>query len=1169
MPHSATSAIALTARAMRLILLALLPALASASYDVFGASITGPLDETSCNIEVVEEANSDHLHGLLDELTATTFFRLINVNMDGRCPYWGASPEEDDEPACESKAEDTAVPLCTLGTDGGGDNPFGAPPSPFSPFASSIPEPTTDWVDHTTTPEEESAAVGYPSAEDCSNEELPTFWLDMCAAIPTNASDYVNLQLNPERYTGYNGSHVWAAIYEENCLLRTAGQEHGACYEERVLLRLFSGMHAATNTHIARYYHAPSKRKNRTEWAPDLGYFARQFDGHPERLKNMHFAFVVLLRAVRRASPFLASYPYAAGAEAEAGEAARTAALVDRLLDTHVLSSCAAVFEGFDETMLFREKQAEWWSLKKQFKGVFHNVSTVLDCVSCQKCRLHAKVTMLGLGTALKMLLVPAELLPTSVTRDEVVALVNTLAKFSTALHYVKELTQMTYAAYFNEARSKSKDEEALPPPPKAAPKTAPPLAPRTTPTTAAPADPSAPTGPVASSDVDLALHRTAELVKAGALSAAEEDAVVGRLLSLDARFLYLAKHFGSLPSFARHLRAALASAPAAAPLAAAAAPRAAAADGPDVVVVGSGVAGMTAALRILDRGGRVTLVEKERRLGGNSAKASSGINGCCPPHSRAERNAADTVDAFAADTAKSAKRDAGGLIALLARSSEGAIEWLRQRTKVDLSKLAQLGGHSYARTHRPANGMIGAELVYALQREVRKFEASGRLSLLTSTRVASLLHEGGAVAGVAYVDAKDGATKELRAPATVLATGGFANDRTNTSLLAKHRPDLLRFATTNGEWATGDGMKMAMAIGAGTVDMDRVQVHPTGFVDAADVGASTKVLCGEMMRGVGGVLLLPDGRRFVNELAPRDVVVAAELESGADEFFIVLNAAAAAEAGKHTELYVRKGLLNKVEGAAGLASYMIDAQAASRRGGAPPPTDAALAAALGATFEAYAAAAAGGGADEFGKTAFHNGAIAAEGTLYVGRIVPVLHYTMGGITMDADGHVLRDDGAPIVGLHAAGEVTGGVHGNNRLGGNSLLECTVFGSIVGERLGKQIEAAKAAAEAEAALPAAGEGKVIEETKADEGAAAAKAARVVTKEELAAHSTHDDCWVALYGRVYDFSAFVDEHPAGPESIVKLAGTDGTEAYETVHNEGMLAEFEGDLIGVLEK
>ena len=169
----------------------------------------------------------------------------------------------------------------------------------------------------------------------------------------------------------------------------------------------------------------------------------------------------------------------------------------------------------------------------------------------------------------------------------------------------------------------------------------------------------------------------------------------------------------------------------------------------------------------------------------------------------------------------------------------------------------------------------------------------------------------------------------------------------------------------------------------------------------------------------------------------------------------------------------------------------------------------------------------------------------------------------MGGITMDADGHVLRDDGAPIVGLHAAGEVTGGVH-SNRLGGNSLLECTVFGSIVGERLGKLIEAAKAAAEAEAALPAAAAAPAL---KADEGAAAAKAARVVTKEELAAHSTHDDCWVALYGRVYDFSAS-STSTRRVESIVKLAGTDGTEAYETVHNEGMLAEFEGDLIGVLE-
>ena len=204
--------------------------------------------------------------------------------------------------------------------------------------------------------------------EDCSNEELPTFWMDMCSHIPTNSSDYVNLQLNPERYTGYNGSHVWEAIYKENCLIRTGGHDDNMCYEERVLYRLLSGMHAATNTHIARFYHAPSKRKNRTEWEPDVAYFTRQFRNAPERLRNMHFAFVVLLRAIRRASPYLSSYSYTSGDESEDR---RTTSLVHRLLDTHILESCSSVFEAFDETLLFRESASQispWWSLKKQFK---------------------------------------------------------------------------------------------------------------------------------------------------------------------------------------------------------------------------------------------------------------------------------------------------------------------------------------------------------------------------------------------------------------------------------------------------------------------------------------------------------------------------------------------------------------------------------------------------------------------------------------------------------------------------------------------------------------------------------------------------------------------------------------------------------------------------------
>jgi succinate dehydrogenase/fumarate reductase flavoprotein subunit len=247
----------------------------------------------------------------------------------------------------------------------------------------------------------------------------------------------------------------------------------------------------------------------------------------------------------------------------------------------------------------------------------------------------------------------------------------------------------------------------------------------------------------------------------------------------------------------------------------------------------------MTAALRLLDRGAKVVVLDKERQLGGNSAKASSGINACCPPHSRSKENTNDTVDAFAADTAKSASHLArSGLISVLVQHSSAAIGWLLKRTSIDLSMVSQLGGHAHARTHRPANGMVGAELTFALQKELKAYVKTGQLSLRTGCRMTGFLLEGadgqlsasaegdgsapaaGAVpaarvVGVRYVEVATGAVVELRAAQTVLATGGFANDRTNTSLLARHRPDLLVYPTTYGEWATGDGMKLALAIGA------------------------------------------------------------------------------------------------------------------------------------------------------------------------------------------------------------------------------------------------------------------------------------------------------------------------------------------------------------------
>ena len=194
-------------------------------------------------------------------------------------------------------------------------------------------------------------------------------------------------------------------------------------------------------------------------------------------------------------------------------------------------------------------------------------------------------------------------------------------------------------------------------------------------------------------------------------------------------------------------------------------------------------------------------------------------------------------------------------------------------------------------------------------------------------------------------------------------------------------------------------------------------------------------------------------------------------------------------------------------------------------------------------------------GADQFGKTSFRGVPISdlTEEVFYVGVVTPVLHYCMGGLKIDTEGNVIREDGSKISGLHAAGEVTGGVHGTNRLGGNSLLECTVFGTIVGQKVPVK------EASSFASMTANEEKQTTETRQLEE----------MTIEELSKHNTKDDIWVAINDVVYDFTEFAHEHPAGFDSIFDLAGKDGTEAFAAVHNNAMLEDFEDDKKGILKR
>jgi len=287
-----------------------------------------------------------------------------------------------------------------------------------------------------------------------------------------------------------------------------------------------------------------------------------------------------------------------------------------------------------------------------------------------------------------------------------------------------------------------------------------------------------------------------------------------------------------------------------------------------------------------------------------------------------------------------------------------------------------------------------------------------------------------------------------------ILASGGFGADFTQDSLLAQYRPDLMHLPTTNGEHCTGDGIKMGEAIGGKSIDLEWVQVHPTGLVKPDDPDAKIKFLAAEALRGVGGLVLDANGQRFANELGRRDYVTG-EMWKNKPPFRLCLNKAASEEIIWHCKHYTGRGVMKFYENGAALAQDMGIAvsvleqthdehyQAAKKTEKDPD----------GGSWPAYPSGRSwdeASGKTGSGKKFYHNiipGSAVKSEPFYVAIITPVIHYCMGGLEIDCDSAVLGAGEEAIPGLYAAGEVAGGVHGNNRLGGNSLLDCVVFGRV--------------------------------------------------------------------------------------------------------------------------
>ena len=435
-----------------------------------------------------------------------------------------------------------------------------------------------------------------------------------------------------------------------------------------------------------------------------------------------------------------------------------------------------------------------------------------------------------------------------------------------------------------------------------------------------------------------------------------------------------------------------------------------------DIVIIGAGGAGMTAAIMLQQAGKNFVILEKMPYVGGNTTKATGGMN-ASETHYQKEQGIEDSNALFAADTMKGGHAlNDSSLVAVMANSSAGAIDWL-DTIGAALPKISFSGGASVNRIHAPEDGSgVGAFLV---DRFSAKLAELGVEVMLETAATELITDADGKIAGV-KAEGPD-AVYTINAKAVILASGGFG---ANEEMYTTYRPDLKGTVTTNAPGATGDGIVMAQALGADLVDIEQIQLHPT-------VEQTTSMLITESVRGDGAILVNQGGVRFTNELLTRDAVSAAELAQEGSYAYIIFDQKLRDNL-KAIEKYVKSGITVQADTIEGLAEQL----------GIEPAT-------LAKTLADWNEIVKNQRDPDFGRTTGMNEDLTTP-PYYAIKIAPGIHHTMGGVKINTATEVINTEGQAIPGLFAAGEVCGGVHGGNRLGGNAVADIVIFGRIAAE-----------------------------------------------------------------------------------------------------------------------
>lgn len=446
-----------------------------------------------------------------------------------------------------------------------------------------------------------------------------------------------------------------------------------------------------------------------------------------------------------------------------------------------------------------------------------------------------------------------------------------------------------------------------------------------------------------------------------------------------------------------------------------------------DIIVIGSGGAGMTAAIEAAEHGADVMILEKMPLAGGNTLL--SGAEMAAPGNwLQQTEGIEDSNDLLYEDTLKGGDNENDPqLVRILADNALSGAEWLRDDINVTFEDyMLFFGGHSVKRSLVPLNAS-GVELVTKLNNKVDDLH----IPLHLNTQAYELIqNESGRVIGVKARYQGNEITYHAN-KAVIIATGGFGS---NLEMRKQYDPAMdEKINSTNSVGSTGDGMTMAAKIGAELVDMAYIQTYPT-----CDVETGTLLYVGDVRLEGLAILVNREGSRFVEELERRDVISKAVTEQTGEVSYLFWDEAAMTASKvnvKHKDEYdslIARGMMVKADTITEAAAFFeIDADT------------------LEATVKRYNEFADNGIDTDFNK----RGTLVpfTDGPYYIMLSQPAVHHTMGGIRINPDARVLNADGTIIDGLYAAGEVTGDIHGTNRLGSNAITDIIVFGRIAGEK----------------------------------------------------------------------------------------------------------------------